>query len=240
MRRLGILLLVLAVTPVSLGHAQEKKKAGPLVQKLLNLSPEQFLKLYDKNQDGFLSKEELPPFLQKNFEKWDRNQDGKLDQQEIGVMLKTLRQFFGEDAPPPAPAANVDVVLKKIMLQDIDGDGKISRSEAKGKVAELFDQIDTNKDNYLDREELRRFLTKALAKQPGGPGGALAPPGKGIPDFDALDANADGRLTRQELANTPFANLFDQIDTNRDGQITRQEWDSYFERQAKKEKEKGK
>jgi Ca2+-binding EF-hand superfamily protein len=121
---------------------------------------------------------------------------------------------------------------------DTNGDGKISRSEAKGKIAELFDQIDTNKDGFVDQQELRRYLARVLPMQPAGPGGTFPRPGANIPDFDALDANADGRLTRQELANTPHARVFDDIDANRDGRITREEWETYFRRQAQKKSEK--
>src|SRR5262249_58263331 len=104
---------------------------------------------------------------------------------------------------------------------------KISKSEAKGKLAENFAAFDLNKDGFLDKNELRQFATRMLA-QGGGPGGA-----KGLEDFDALDLNADGRLTREELKGTPFAPLFDQIDTNGDGRIDRREFENFLKKEAK-------
>ncbi len=47
---------------------------------------------------------------------------------------------------------------------DTDGDGKISRSEARGRLKERFDSIDTNGDAYLDRDELRKALREAAGK----------------------------------------------------------------------------
>jgi Ca2+-binding EF-hand superfamily protein len=45
---------------------------------------------------------------------------------------------------------------------DTDGDGKISMGEAekspKGKIKENFAQIDTNKDSFLDKDELKAFM----------------------------------------------------------------------------------
>jgi len=50
---------------------------------------------------------------------------------------------------------------------DADGDGKISKDEAdkapKGKLKENFATIDTNKDNYLDKEEMKAFRKKQKA-----------------------------------------------------------------------------
>ena len=40
------------------------------------------------------------------------------------------------------------------MLLDQNGDGKISRSEASGRIAEHFDVIDGNGDGFIDRYEL--------------------------------------------------------------------------------------
>lgn len=38
---------------------------------------------------------------------------------------------------------------------DANKDGKISKSEAKGPLAESFTEIDTNKDGFISKEELK-------------------------------------------------------------------------------------
>ena len=124
------------------------------------------------------------------------------------------------------PEVMVDLILQRM---DKNKDGKISRSEAEGRIAENFDRIDTNKDGFLDRKELLEMAKRIAAmgeRRPGPPGG----PGFGRPDpndFDALDKNADGRLTREELKGTRFEQLFNQIDTNKDGKIDPKEWAAY-------------
>src|SRR5262249_38735169 len=94
-------------------------------------------------------------------------------------------------------------------------DGRVSREEAKGPLAERVDEIDTNKDGFLDREELRRAMIARL--KAGGLGGGGAPSKPGGLTFEDLDKNADGRLTKEEVAGTPLAEHFDEIDTNKDG-----------------------
>jgi Ca2+-binding EF-hand superfamily protein len=113
---------------------------------------------------------------------------------------------------------------------DINKDGKISKEEAKGMVAENFERIDANKDGFIDKEELTKALSRFQAMQ----GGSGGPGGPSIPEFDPLDRNADGRLTREELKGTPYVDKFDEIDTNKDGKIDPKEWATYFKKQAEK------
>jgi Ca2+-binding EF-hand superfamily protein len=142
------------------------------------------------------------------------------------LLLATHGQTQTKDAkklPAKTPDEFVEMLLKQM---DTDKDGKISREEAKGKIAENFDKIDMNKDGYLDRKELRALAERTLAQKT---------PGFG-PDFDALDKNADGRLTPDELKGTPWAARFGEIDTAGNGYITRREFEEFLRREAAKEK----
>jgi EF hand. len=65
-------------------------------------------------------------------------------------------------------------------------DGKISRDEWKGRP-EAFDQLDTNKDASLDREELRSAMQRHKNRE--GSGDA----------FKRLDTNGDGVLSEEEF-----------------------------------------
>jgi Ca2+-binding EF-hand superfamily protein len=91
--------------------------------------------------------------------KLDRDKDGKINLED----LKALRQQIVSD--------RVDALIREL---DTDKDGKISRAEAKGEILKDFDQLDLNKDGYIDRDEL---LKAASAKHPTAPG--RTPPSDG-------------------------------------------------------------
>jgi Ca2+-binding EF-hand superfamily protein len=227
---IGVLSLVTTAAPAA---DKPRPKLPPQLLKLLQASPEEFLKRFDKNGDGVLTRDELPPRLAQAFDQADRNGDGKLDKQEVAALLQMLRQRFGVNRPG-APADPVERRVNQILAQmDANMDGKISKEEAQGAIAANFDRIDTNKDGFIDRDELRRMVARNLAAQAkkGGEVPAAAPD---TSDFDALDRNADGWLTRDELKGTPWADRFDEIDTNKDGHIDRKEFAAYLKKQAEK------
>ena len=227
----GVLLL-LAGAPGS-GQPEEKKKKPlpPQLAEMVKLSPAEFIKRFDKDGDGKLSADELPPFLARAIERNDVDGDNKLDRAEVEQMLQNLRFFFGITTPQ---AGNVDRFVDKILQeQDANKDGKIARAEAKGRLADSFALADTNKDGYLDRAELRALAQRLIAQKGGrGPGPAVVSPAG--PDFDALDKDADGRLSRAELRGTPFAERFAEIDADGSGAIDRREFERFLKREPKK------
>src|SRR5436190_1535917 len=83
---------------------ENKPPAPPFVTLLLSGGAENFIKRFDKNQDGVLSKDESPPGLAKVFDRFDTNNDGKLDKSEIERMAKFFRQRFGENKKKPEPS----------------------------------------------------------------------------------------------------------------------------------------
>jgi len=237
----------LADTQESAKNTENKQQVPPFVTLLLQGGADNFIKRFDKNKDGALSKDEVPPGLAKIFDRFDKNKDGKLDKQEIENLLQVMRQRFGEsnkkpnanrNKNPPANNAQVEKMVERLLEQmDTNKDGKISRAEATGRIAQFFDQLDTNKDGYLDKEELRKAAARFVANQGGNAGPAPGAPPRG-PEFDDLDKNADGRLTRDELKGTTFGDHFDEIDTNKDGKIDRKEFEAYLKKQREKATEK--
>ena len=222
--------------------AGQKARGG-----LTNLTAENLIRRFDKNGDGVLTRDEVPPQIAQRFDEIDTNGDGKLDKQEIEAFLNRLRERMaankkGNPGSQGVTAAQaVDMILKRL---DTNHDGRISKEEARGPLAKNFDKIDTNKDGYLDRKELLRIapmLQKFLAGRPGGQPAngktdsqARQSVRPAIPDFDALDSDADGRLSRKELEGTPFAEAFDEMDTNKDGKIDRKEFEAYLQKEANK------
>lgn len=99
--------------------------------------------------------------------------------------------------------------VKAYKSLDKDGDKRISRDEAQGHamLSKHFDQMDDDKDGYLNAKEVRSY--------------AKSHKGKG---FDKADKNDDKVLTRDEVANNPkLAKRFDAADVNKDGKVTQEE-----------------
>jgi hypothetical protein len=58
-----------------------------------------------------------------------------------------------------------DTIIKDL---DKNHDGKISKSEARGLLADDFDQLDTNKDGFIDRQELEKACMPRTGEGGGG------------------------------------------------------------------------
>ncbi|WP_426395620.1 EF-hand domain-containing protein [Ralstonia sp. R-29] len=109
---------------------------------------------------------------------------------------------------------------------DTNGDGQISRDEAKGHawLEKNFDQIDTNHDGQLSKDELAAWhkahkgeMREKMAE-------------RFDAKFKAADKDGDGALTKEEAqAGMPhLAKKFDQIDANHDGKVTEDEIRAYM------------
>jgi len=109
---------------------------------------------------------------------------------------------------------------------DTNGDGQISRDEAKGHawLEKNFDQIDTNHDGQLSKDELAAWhkahkgeMREKMAQ-------------RFDAKFKAADKDGDGALTKEEAqAGMPrLAKNFDQVDANHDGKVTEDEIRAYM------------
>src|SRR5258708_1277845 len=94
-------ILVLTTYAAHAGGQPDKAKAAPAIAKLIQGSAQDFIKNFDKDKDGYLSKNELPERLQVLFDRFDKNGDSKLDKEEVAEMLKVLRQQIGKPVEKP-------------------------------------------------------------------------------------------------------------------------------------------
>jgi hypothetical protein len=124
----------------------------------------------------------------------------------------------GGNRPQRQPGGDPGAFVDRILENDANGDGKISREEmGEGRAARIFDAADANKDDLLDRAELEAFMQQRFqngpgqgrnpnapdAQAPGGPGGA---PAVAVPSAEMfhngmeVSGRAMRRLNRSEFA----------------------------------------
>ena len=88
----------------------------------------------------------------------------------LTASLGASRAFAEAPLSPPADGKGErgHKMHERLKAADKDGDGKISRAEAVAmpRLAKHFDQIDTNKDGFLGREEMKAWRQKHTANKP--------------------------------------------------------------------------
>ena len=132
----------------------------------------------DANSDGSIDRAEAgkSPRLLENFDAIDTNKDGKLSREEMPRRGDRGHGKHGLRGGGPRDA---------ITRLDADKDGRISRAESaagEGRFATRFDEMDANKDGYVDRtdHELRSKQRKDEW-------------------FASADTDKDGKLSRAEV-----------------------------------------
>jgi len=172
------------------GKATSGRKHRPLIDTAA------FMKEHDENKDGFLTKDELPSWLQHNFARLDKNKDGKISKQELddGAAFLLMRRRASDvlfvlvemSDCDECCAEELERMYTALRKMDKNNDGKISTDELKAARAQILEErvdrlmkrLDKNKDGAISREEAR---------------------GQVKAHFDELDENKDGKITRAEL-----------------------------------------
>ena len=81
----------------------------------------------------------------------------------------------GQGGPGGRGPGGAGGFMSRIMSNDANGDGKVSREEAPERLQQRFDNIDTNGDGYLEESELQQMMQRFGNRQgraPGNPGGS--------------------------------------------------------------------
>ena len=171
------------------------KPAGSDKGKPLQFDTDGFMKDHDKNGDGYLQRDELPPDLQRAFPHLDVNKDGKISRDELSQGILHLQ-------PRRRPS---DVVFVLIEMSDCDEDcaGEVQRAY------DILRKLDRDKNGKIDPDELKAERERLIQHRVDNL-------------FRQLDANRDGRISREE-AKGQIREHFDEIDRNHDGAIERDE-----------------
>jgi Ca2+-binding EF-hand superfamily protein len=168
----------------------------------------QRLMSFDRNQDGTLTRDEVPDRLQGLFSRSDSNHDGKLTPDEIRASAARQSGPSGR-AQRSGDATRMDPVLNVL---DTNHDGVLSPAEIAAAPTALK-SLDKDGDGELSAAELRpRQQT---------------PADRAHHLLDEWDTNKDGKLTKPEAPDR-LQQQFESIDTNQDSVLTEEELVSYF------------
>jgi len=156
-----------------------------------------FLKDHDTNNDGKLSRDELPAAARSEFAQLDTNKDGFISLEELEQhAARMARQrpqlvevvYYTIDIPeehsPTVP--ELQAAYDQLRKLDKNKDGKIDEGEVKAcreerkkeRIDHIFKALDKNNDGKISKEEAR---------------------GLWADNFAQLDKNGDGFLDKQEV-----------------------------------------
>ncbi|MGE3804391.1 MAG: hypothetical protein AB7K24_06940 [Gemmataceae bacterium] len=216
---------------------------------VLKITNAEFIKMFDKDGDGFLSMEELPEKYAAAFPKLDGDKNKKLDEREVGRLLTYLKQVENKA---------LGAVGNALRAFDKNKDGMLSADEAQANqlFKQNFKNWDADGNGQLDKAELLAAAKgeaptqQVAANDPGpgpgprpGPGGrptpqpqprpAVKPPlPKDLPFFDSLDKDFDGVITQGELQGSPLFFYFAEFDTDKNGKIEPKEYEAFIKKNS--------
>lgn len=105
----------------------------------------------DKNDNGRLEMDELSEADAKNFLELDKDGNGYLSQEEFSNAARFQRPKKRKGGKGQRRSA-ADI----ISTMDQNDDGKLSKDEVKGRLAEHFSKVDTDDDGFITKEELEK------------------------------------------------------------------------------------
>ncbi len=128
----------------------------------------------DANGDGKLTKDELPEFARERLEEADKDGDGVITKDEFAQSAPSGRgggrAGFGGGFGGPGRRGGFGGpggadFAARIMSNDKNGDGKVTKDELPESMQRILDRADTNNDGAIDKEE-----AQGMAERFGGGG----------------------------------------------------------------------
>lgn len=188
--------VVSAQTPAKKATDSKSNPGRKDGQQAQGFDASRFLKDHDKNNDGKLSKEELPSRGQEEFAKIDANKDNSISKEEMQQYADQVASrrpqlieviYYAIDIPDDDLTMDeLQAAYAQLRRLDKDNDGKITDQELKAtreerreeRIKNICQNLDTNKDGKLSKDEARGIWAE---------------------NFAELDKNSDGSLDKTEI-----------------------------------------
>lgn len=161
------------------GGGERGQRGGGDMGRMMQMMP--VLAALDADKDGVISKSEINNAAAA-LRKLDKNGDGELDAEE----MRPTRSEGGRSrggAPDGGPggerggrSGGAGGMMDRIMSQDKNQDGKLSKDEVDERMLPMFDRLDANSDGSIDKSEIEAAAARMGGSRggrggPGGPGG---------------------------------------------------------------------
>ncbi|MDF1737832.1 MAG: EF-hand domain-containing protein [Verrucomicrobiales bacterium] len=195
--------------------------------------PGEMFKRADKNNDGKISKDEVPERAWERLGKLDTDGDGAVSGEEAKAgRPEGGRPGEGRPGGPPSK----EEAAERFAKADKNGDGKLSKDEVPAEHWERLGKLDKDGDNAVSKEEMAALA--AMMRERGGKGGREGGKGKGKGDrpdggpgamFDRFDKDEDGKLAESEVPEEMWAKVR-KADDDADGLVSKAEFDKVMSR----------
>jgi len=176
--------------------------------------PGKFMRFFDTNEDGSVTREEFEAASKARFARMDANSDAQVTTDEFQAYIETRR---GEKK------------AAKLKQVDTNNDGQVSKDEfvayKSARAEQKFARMDTNQDDVLSAEEFKNCRKHDKGGKQGKRSGQRL--------FASLDANDDGQVTQEESL-AAWSRWFARIDSNGDNVVTSEEVSAYRDMKHKK------
>jgi Ca2+-binding EF-hand superfamily protein len=156
-----------------------------------------FMERHDRDDDGYLSRRELPSDMRQDFGKLDRDHDGYLSRKEL---QRHAQEAQRRGAKP--------VEVAYLWIIDANS-GSVELKDLQDAYQEL-QKIDQDNDGKITRSELmarREHVASQWCDK----------------CFDRMDQDNDGELSQSEAQESAFGEQFSDFDRNQDGYLTKSE-----------------
>jgi hypothetical protein len=153
------------------------RTGGPMTPEQIDQTAERLFKLADKNQDGFLTEDEMSGSLRQVWQKWDFDGDGLINLEEYKMYFRDLQAKRQANNDGQLDVINKELEWEKrptvyryghlppqlpawFSLYDTDKDGQVGLYEwrAAGQPVDRFQEMDRNGDGLLTVEEVLYFM----------------------------------------------------------------------------------